>query len=40
MTTRYPDCICGADELEGIEPEDHDLDCPENPGNEEEEADG
>lgn len=36
MTAVYPDCTCGADEIEGVEPEDHDPDCPEDPGTEEE----
>jgi hypothetical protein len=30
MSDRYPDCTCWAPD--DAEPEDHDEDCPENPG--------
>jgi hypothetical protein len=36
--TPFPDCTCGAPD--DAEPEDHDTDCPENPGLDEEEDDG
>lgn len=34
-----PECTCGTEDLDDIEPEDHDADCPENPGNGEENPD-
>ena len=30
VTGRFPECTCGAPD--DAEPEDHDNDCPENPG--------